>query len=101
MKTFAPLLTAMLLLGVSPALLAQARHVIVNGQRMGPADLQRLDRASCTRVPNGRYWLNLRTGIWGYDGAPPQGRMGEHCRQQRHRSLSERGLLYSPGELLR
>lgn len=101
MKTFALILTAVLLLGAPPALPAQIRYVVVNGQRMGPADLQRLDRASCTRVPNGRYWLNMRSGVWGYEGGPPQGRMGEHCQQQRRRSLSERGLLYSPGELLR
>lgn len=102
MKTFTLLLLAALLLGASPASQAQVRYVVVNGQRMGPADLQRLDRASCSRVPNGRYWLNMQSGIWGYEGGPPQGRMGEHCRQvPRRKSLSERGLLYSPGELLR
>ena len=101
MKTLTFILFATLLLGASPASRAQARYVVVNGQRMSAVDLQQLDRASCTRVPNGRYWLNIRTGVWGYEGGPPQGRMGEHCPRQRHRSLSERGLLYSPGELLR
>lgn len=80
---------------------AQGRHVVVNGQRMGPADLHQLDAASCARVPNGRYWIDMRTGVWGYEGGWAQGRVGDYCRQSRRKSLSERGLLYSPGELLR
>ncbi|MDB5928290.1 MAG: hypothetical protein JWN13_7226, partial [Betaproteobacteria bacterium] len=50
-----------------------------------------------------RYWLNLQTGAWGYAGhARVQGVLGDACvRQQRRKSLSERGLLYGPGELLR
>ncbi|KAA3654933.1 MAG: hypothetical protein DWQ11_02680 [Proteobacteria bacterium] len=80
---------------------AQQRYVVVNGQRLGPAAMARLDRASCLRVPNGRYWIDMRSGVWGYEGGAPQGRVGDNCRHQRPKSLSERGLLYSPGELLR
>lgn len=101
MKALVFVILAALLTATPQASQAQARYVVVNGQRMGPAQLQRLDRASCSRVPNGRYWLNLRSGVWGYEGGPPQGRMGENCPRQRRKSLSERGLLYSPGELLR
>lgn len=79
---------------------AQYRYVVVNGQRLDTASMARLDRAACLRVPDGRYWIDMRTGIWGYEGGAPQGRVGDNCRQ-RPRSLSERGLLYSPGELLR
>lgn len=79
---------------------AQYRYVVVNGLRLDTAAMARLDRAACLRVPDGRYWIDMRTGIWGYEGGAPQGRVGDNCRQ-RPRSLSERGLLYSPGELLR
>lgn len=79
---------------------ALARFVVVNGERMSPADLQYLDRVSCSRVPDGRYWINLRTGIWGYPGGGAQGHIADNCNT-RQPGLSERGLLYSPGELLR
>ena len=79
---------------------AQARHVVVNGQRLAPGELAQLDRASCLRVPNGRYWIDWRSGAWGYERGPQRGWVGENCRQRR-KSLSERGLLYAPGELLR
>ncbi|MCZ4305071.1 hypothetical protein O4G98_10010 [Zoogloeaceae bacterium G21618-S1] len=79
---------------------AQTRYVVVNGQRLDTAGMARLDRAACLRVPNGRYWIDMRSGVWGYEGGAPQGRVGDNCRQRR-KSLSERGLLYSPGELMR
>ena len=99
MRTPARLLFLALLIAPLTAA-AQQRYVVVNGQRLDPVGLAQLDRAACSRVPNGRYWINMRTGVWGYEGSGPQGRVGENCRQ-RPRSLSERGLLYSPGELLR
>lgn len=79
----------------------QTRFVIVNGQRLSDAQVAQLDRVQCTRIPNGRYWLNTNTGAWGYAGNPMrQGWLGDLCRQQqRHKSLSERGLLYTPGDL--
>jgi len=84
----------------SSAVEAASRFVVVNGQRMSPAQVRQLDQMSCARVPDGRYWIDIRTGAWGYEGGPPQGRVGDAC-QRRRPSLSERGLLYSPGELLR
>ena len=62
-----------LALGVSTEALAQ-RFVVVNGQVMGPQELAILDRYACQYVPNGYYWLNTQTGLWGYAGNPaPQG----------------------------
>ncbi len=90
-----------LLLCAPGVVYAQGRYVVVNGERVGPAGLRQLDAASCARVPNGRYWIDTRTGVWGYEGGWAQGRVGDNCRQSRRKSLSERGLLYSPGELLR
>lgn len=81
---------------------AQARFVFVNGQRLSDAQVAVFDRVQCTRIPNGSYWLNGATGAWGYAGNPRvQGYLGDLCRrpQQRHKSLSERGLLYTPGDL--
>ena len=79
---------------------AMARFVVVNGARLNPAEIQYLDRISCSYIANGRYWLNPNTGIWGYEGGPAQGHISDNCNARRP-GLSERGLLYSPGELLR
>ena len=81
------------------------RNIVVNGQLLAPQQIAVLDAAACTRVPAGRYWL-LPNGAWGYEGVPVvAGFIGQLCVQARggprHESLSERGLLYSPGELLR
>jgi hypothetical protein len=60
---------------------AQSRFIVVNGQRMTDAQAAALDRMQCTRIPNGAYWLNTNTGVWGYAGNPrPQGRLGDLCR---------------------
>lgn len=87
---------------LSSAAQAWQRHVLVNGQRMTLQQLRMLDAAQCTTIPNGAYWLNLQTGAWGYAGSPMrQGWLGDGCRaQQRQRSLSERGRLYSPHEII-
>lgn len=81
---------------------AQNRYVAVNGQRLNTAQIEQLERARCAPIPNGRYWLNLQTTAWGYAGDPrPQGRLSDPChsvQQARRPSLSERGLLYSPGD---
>jgi len=77
-----------------------ARNVIINNQRMNNAQLQYLDQLSCTYIADGNYWLNVSTGQWGYAGSGAQGYLGDNCNTRR-RSLSERGMLYSPGELLR
>ena len=42
----------------------------------------------------------MRAGIWGYPGSAAQGHIADNCNRHRP-GLSERGLLYSPGELLR
>jgi hypothetical protein len=81
---------------------AQTRFVVVNGQRLNDTQIAYFDRIQCVRIPNGKYWLNTLTGAWGYEGIPiVQGYLGAACGggQQRQRSLSERGLLYRPGDL--
>jgi hypothetical protein len=95
-----PLLLLLLAAAVGPAQ-AQTRHVVVNNVRLSDQDIATLDRMQCVRIPNGHYWLNLVTGAWGYAGNPfVQGYLGDGCRANtRHKSLSERGLLYTPGDL--
>ncbi len=57
------------------------RNVWVNGARMGPAELAQIDSAHCRYIPNGHYWFNYRTGVWGYWGDPrPQGHYSDNCR---------------------
>lgn len=91
-------------MGILSATTAQAeRYVVVNGQRMNGSQIAMLEQLRCGPVPNGSYWLNTVNGAWGYAGNPiPQGNIRDNCAQRTRRpSLSERGLLYSPGELLR
>lgn len=80
-----------------------ARVVVINGVLVDETTLAQLDRAACSRVPDGHYWLNLHTGQWGYAGEPwVRGHIGDACRPAapRQPSLSERGRLYRPGEIL-
>ena len=69
-----------LLLGLaSTAAAAQSRLVVVNGQRLNDAQVAQLARLNCSPVPDGHYWLDLRSGAWGHAGGPPQGRLGDGC----------------------
>jgi hypothetical protein len=79
------------------------RLVIVNGQRLDSGQIAWLEQRNCAAVPNGYYWLDPRTGAWGYAGWPlVQGYLGSACGAARSqpRSLSERGQLYRPGEII-
>jgi hypothetical protein len=84
---------------------AQTRAVFVNGQRMTDQQIAQLEVFACTAIPDGDYWLNLSNGAWGYVGSRHvRGYFGDQCNAQAHsgrKSLSERGMLYSPGEILR
>lgn len=64
------LLAALLQIGnPGVATAQQQRIVIVNGQVLNRADLAEVDALNCgDRVPNGRYWLDLQRGEWGYVG---------------------------------
>ncbi|MCA9471582.1 MAG: hypothetical protein MRJ96_08345 [Nitrospirales bacterium] len=101
-RTLLPIIVFFLLftcLGVAYA----ERYVVVNGHRLSIPEIQNLERIRCGPIPNGRYWLNMWNGIWGYEGNPhPQGHITDNChRPQRRPSLSERGMLFSPGDWIR
>lgn len=78
------------------------RMVIVNGELLNAAQIAGLESVACTSIPDGNYWVDPGSGAWGYVGNPNlMGYVGDACGQtRRHRSLSERGLLYGPGEIL-
>ncbi len=93
-----------LVLVLSASCVYAEQIIFVNGKRLGFEQIQHLEQIHCGPIENGDYWLNVNNGLWGYAGNPvPQGYITDNCYQQdRHRpGLSERGLLYSPGELLR
>jgi hypothetical protein len=88
-----------LVLALSLAEMAYAeRRVVVNGVRMSIAQIHQLEQLRCGPIPNGHYWLDVRSGIWGYAGDPrPQGHISDNCHVPGRRpSLSERGMLFSP-----
>ena len=103
MKKIGELLMILLVLFsfLSPAY--AERYVVVNGHRLSIPEIQYLEQLHCGPVPNGKYWINLRTGQWGYAGNPwPQGQVGDNCRNPQSRpSLSERGMLFSPSDWVR
>jgi hypothetical protein len=67
------------LLAVSPAAFAD-RFIWVNGKRMAPAEIAYLERLRCGPIPDGRYWLDVGSGIWGYANNPrPQGHISDNC----------------------
>ena len=104
MKIRPPVIAALMLSLLSTAAFAQSqRMVFINGIRLSNAQLVTLQRMHCAMIPNGAYWLNPRTGAWGFAGnGATRGYLGEPCRRgqvPRRKSLSERGLLYTPGDL--
>ncbi len=80
------------------------RYVVVNGQRLALYQIQYLEQIHCGPIANGHYWLDVRSGIWGFAGdRRPRGRITDNCSYQNERrpSLSERGMLFSPHDWVR
>jgi hypothetical protein len=46
------------------------RWVVVNGVRLSVPEIQFLEEVRCGPLPNGSYWLDTTTGIWGYADDP-------------------------------
>ncbi len=102
-KNIALLFSGLLLTLIMSGVALGERWVVVNGIRLNPAQIQYLDNVACGLIPDGKYWLNLNTGVWGYAGNPrPMGYISDNCnRRQRRPSLSERGMLFSPHDWTR
>ncbi len=70
------------LAGIADDSAAQSRWIYINGQRLNDAQAAELMRRHCSFIPDGSYWMNMRTGAWGYPGNPQvQGVLGDPCRQ--------------------
>ena len=52
------------------------RNVVVNGVTLTPVQILQLEKVHGEYIPDGRYWLDTSTGIWGYEGGPAQGILG-------------------------
>ena len=63
MKRFVLGATLALALSMVGAAYAE-RYVVVNGQRLSQGEILHLEQWHCGPIPNGHYWLNLRSGIW-------------------------------------
>ncbi len=98
------IIIGLLLVGLLIGSANAERYVVVNGQRMTINQILYLEKIHCGPIPNGHYWLNTNTGIWGFAGDPrPRGRITDNCyyRNERRPSLSERGMLFSTRDWLR
>ncbi len=102
-KNFALIFAGLLLTLILSGVALGERWVVVNGVRLNPAQIQYLDKLHCGLIPNGEYWLDVNTGVWGYTGnSMPMGNISDNCyRRQRRPSLSERGMLFSPHDWTR
>ena len=55
---------------------AYQRYVVINNVLMNTSELAFLDELHGEYIPDGRYWLNINNGEWGYEGGPAQGVLG-------------------------
>lgn len=91
----------MLVFAVGPA--HAERYVVVNNQRLTQEEIFYFERLHCGPIANGHYVYDPRTGMWAYPGDRQwRGHITDNCRNPGPRpGLSERGLLFAPGELAR
>jgi hypothetical protein len=81
------------LVAAGPAAAGEERRVVVNGKTLAGEELDKLDRADCRTIPDGNYWLNRRSGTWGYAGERMvQGRIGDGCRTKRSAKPKSRSI---------
>jgi hypothetical protein len=100
-KTGTIIVAGLIALSTAAGIARAGRYVVVNGDRLGDSEIMRYEM-QCGSIADGEYWVNPSTGVWGYEGDPtPQGGLSGNCYTRRHKSLSEKGMLYSPWELLR
>jgi hypothetical protein len=55
------------------------RDIIVNGRRLSPEQIAELEKAHCGPIPDGRYWLDLSSGAWGFVGTGTMGHIRDNC----------------------
>ena len=62
--------------------------VTVNDVPLTTKEIRMLEQVHGTPIACGQYWLDSDTGLWGYEGGPAQGRLGDGYGDQRNRSYS-------------
>jgi hypothetical protein len=61
----------------------EKRQVTVNGFDLTQAEIQFMEQLHCGPIPNGRYWFNYLTGMWGdRENAPAQAYISAPCVQE-------------------
>ena len=71
--------------------------VWVNGERLTQQQLREAERLYGSAIADGRYWLNIQTGVWGYEGGPAQGRLGDGARGRAYHRRVPGGYIGSDG----
>ncbi len=59
----------------APAAAQGGSGVLVNGQPIGEAAVHALEQIYRTTVPDGRYWYDPVSGLWGLEGGPGIGQI--------------------------
>ncbi len=58
----------------------EERQVTVNGFQLTAAEIQFMEQLHCGPIPDGQYWLNYHTGMWGdRKKAPAQAHISAPC----------------------
>lgn len=68
MKRFSASAMLAFIMFISAAVIAEERHIHVNGEHLSDEDIQLLDLVWQKTVPNAFYWINQNTGEWGFEG---------------------------------
>lgn len=52
---------------------SQSRHVAINAVQLPDTQVQMLEQAFRTRIPDASYWYDRVSGAWGFSGGPTAG----------------------------
>ena len=69
-NTILTLLFPVLILANTSLFASSERHIHMNAQHLTTQFIIKLDKKNGATVPDGDYWLNSKTGQWGFEGSP-------------------------------
>jgi hypothetical protein len=86
-----------------PASVLAGSGVVVNGQPISKAAVHALEEVYRTNVPDGRYWYDPVSGLWGLEGGPGIGQIAPAMnlggRLSAHASGSQTGVFVNGREI--